>query len=420
MFKRNQWITLILASLSGAIIYRLPYLRDQFYIPLQEATGSTNAQLGLLVGAFGLGQFLLYFPAGWASDRFSTKKLLTFSCISTGLLGFWYAALPSFIALLILHGMFAITTVFTFWTAIVKLIRLMASDEDQGKMYGFWTFGKGVVSTIAGFAATMIFTSAGEGISGLKATIIFYSILIIIIGVLFFFLLDENVENSKSEDGTPKEVKKATAAETWAVLKMPEIWLTGLVVFIVWGNWISFGMVTPYLTDVFNMSTGIASGVSVVRAHILFALGGLVGGILTHKLGSTTKFINYAFIGTILFTLVFYFTPGNPDNIWFVLGAMVILGIFINGANAVFYSVINEICIPPHLTGTAAGIISLIGYMPEIFLYTFVGNLVDRNPGIVGYQHVFLYMIISSLVGLVVGTILYKRAKICQVNKVAQ
>ena len=108
----------------------------------------------------------------------------------------------------------------------------MASDEDQGKMYGFWTFGKGVVSTIAGFAATMIFTSAGEGISGLKATIIFYSVLIIIIGVLFFFLLDD----SKSEDGTPKEVKKATTAEIWAVLKMPEIWLTGLVVFIVWRN----------------------------------------------------------------------------------------------------------------------------------------------------------------------------------------
>ena len=89
----------------------------------------------------------------------------------------------------------------------------MASDEDQGKMYGFWTFGKGVVSTIAGFAATMIFTSAGEGISGLKATIIFYSILIIIIGVLFFFLLDENVKNSKSEDCTPKEVKKTIDTE---------------------------------------------------------------------------------------------------------------------------------------------------------------------------------------------------------------
>lgn len=54
-----------------------------------------------------------------------------------------------------------------------------------------------------------------------------------------------------------------------------------------------------------------------------------------------------------------------------------------------FFSIIDEVRIPAKVTGTAAGLISLLTYFPEIYCYTMVGNMVDRKPGIAGYQDVF-------------------------------
>nr|WP_300824910.1 hypothetical protein [uncultured Schaedlerella sp.] len=35
------------------------------------------------------------------------------------------------------------------------------------------------------------------------------------------------------------------------------------------------------------------------------------------------------------------------------------------------------------LAGTASGIISIVGYAPEMFAYTLAGSLMDKNPGVI-------------------------------------
>ena len=55
--------------------------------------------------------------------------------------------------------------------------------------------------------------------------------------------------------------------------------------------------------------------------------------------------------------------------------------------------------IPLVLTGTAVGLISLIGYTPDIFAGPAYGYLLDNSPGIQGHQHVFWMLAIFSLVG---------------------
>lgn len=84
----KRWITLALCGIAGSAIYKLPYLRETYYDAMQQATGATNAELGFLMTAYGLVNFLLYLPGGWAADRFSARKLMTFSLISTGISGF--------------------------------------------------------------------------------------------------------------------------------------------------------------------------------------------------------------------------------------------------------------------------------------------------------------------------------------------
>jgi len=55
--------------------------------------------------------------------------------------------------------------------------------------------------------------------------------------------------------------------------------------------------------------------------------------------------------------------------------------------------------IPLVLTGTAVGLISLVGYTPDIFIGPIIGYFLDESPGAVGHQQVFWMLAIFSFVG---------------------
>ena len=83
----RRWLVMTILCLSGGIIYFLPFLGEVYYIPLQGALGLSKTQLGSLMSAFGITSLIFYFPGGWLADRVSPRKLISFSCVSTGIGG---------------------------------------------------------------------------------------------------------------------------------------------------------------------------------------------------------------------------------------------------------------------------------------------------------------------------------------------
>ncbi|MFT5621784.1 MAG: Na+/melibiose symporter-like transporter, partial [Flavobacteriaceae bacterium] len=75
---------------------------------------------------------------------------------------------------------------------------------------------------------------------------------------------------------------------------------------------------------------------------------------------------------------------------------------------ALYFTILKEASVPMALTGTAVGFISLIGYTPDIFMGPLMGWLLDRNPGALGHQHLFMVLAAFSLLGLV-ATILFHK-----------
>ena len=67
---------------------------------------------------------------------------------------------------------------------------------------------------------------------------------------------------------------------------------------------------------------------------------------------------------------------------------------------ALYFSIMQEGRIPLVLTGTAVGVISVVGYTPDIFASPIIGYLLDRYPGILGHQYVFSMLVLFSMVGL--------------------
>ena len=82
---------------------------------------------------------------------------------------------------------------------------------------------------------------------------------------------------------------------------------------------------------------------------------------------------------------------------------LVMVGIY--GVRALYFALIHEAQIPIQYTGTAVGLVCLIGFTPDIFMSPWMGYLLDKNPGATGHQHVFLVLSCFSVIGLLFSSL---------------
>jgi sugar phosphate permease len=81
----------------------------------------------------------------------------------------------------------------------------------------------------------------------------------------------------------------------------------------------------------------------------------------------------------------------------------------------IYFSLLEQGGIPIAVTGTATGVISLVGYTPDIFVPTLGGMILDANPGADGYQNFFLFIATLSLIGSIAAFVVYRKIQ-CKPN----
>ncbi|SMB95152.1 Major Facilitator Superfamily protein [Desulfonispora thiosulfatigenes DSM 11270] len=151
--KRQKYLTILALSLSGGSIYLLPYLKYVFYDQQLAVMGINNQQSDLLLTMYAMGCMLVYIPGGMVADRFSAKKCILFSLISTTVLALLYAFTFNYKLSLVIWLLLAITTTFVFWSSLMKTIRLIADDDEQGRMFGLYYAGNGITGAIGNSTA---------------------------------------------------------------------------------------------------------------------------------------------------------------------------------------------------------------------------------------------------------------------------
>lgn len=320
--------------------------------------------MGFLTSMYGIVNFLLYIPGGIIADKFSYKILVPFSLIATGALGFWYAIIPSYTVCLIINGAWAITTVFTFWPTMVKAVRMLGDSSEQGKLFGFLEGGRGVASTVVSFITLGMLGKLGEGVFGIRSIIIFYSVTLIVIGIAAYFLLDD----SQEEQEQYKEARGAIMHGIKKVIKMPEVWLAAALVFTTYAAFSGLAFLTPFVTDVFKMSVAVEAFIGIIRSYVIMAFAPPIAGVIADKMKSTIKFMIIEFVLSIIFTGIYVIIPGKPSFVVLVLINMLVLSIVLLGMKGVFFAPLDEVRVPREYTGIAAGIVSFIGYVPDMFI----------------------------------------------------
>lgn len=403
----TKWMTLIIVAIAGGLMTKLPYLRETYMVPLQEATGATKTQLGLIMSAYGIVNFICYFPGGILADKFSCKKLIIFSCFGTAAAGLWYWTMPGFVGLVIIHGIFAITTVFTFWAAMVKSINNLGGPDEQGRLFGFLEGGRGLIGTLVAFGSVAVFGKAIDQVGGMKNAIMYYSILLIIAGILAMIFLQDN--KPVQTDG--KKKNSLNFKDFMEVAKMPTVWLCGALGICNYSALIFHGYLTAYLSEAYGLSDTMVANLNIVRTYFMMMVGSFVAGFVSDKVGSRIKFIQYVFVGMAVFATVYLLIPtGGAAALPIIVANFLCFGLCLYSIKALYFSTIDEVFVPKRLAGTASGVISLVTYAPEMFLYTVSGNMVDKytetSTPLRGYQNCFTAMAVMSLIGFVCGAVL--------------
>lgn len=142
MIFSRRILVMVILCFSGGIIFMLPFLREVYYQPMQDAFGHNNTEMGILMSVFGVFSLLAYFPGGWLADRYSPRILITSGLAATGIAGFYFATFPPFEISIAIHAFWGACISLVFWGAMIKATRNWGSITEQGKAFGILESGE--------------------------------------------------------------------------------------------------------------------------------------------------------------------------------------------------------------------------------------------------------------------------------------
>jgi len=403
--NKQKFLILALLILSGEFIYFLPYVLSRVFRPtFLDVFQLNNFQLGSLFSVYGIVALLSYIYGGVITDRYSPRKLMSSALFLTALGGLVLASYPSYQTLQILYGYWGFTSVFLFWGAMIKATRLWGGNKNQGKAFGFLDGGRGIVAASMGSIGVFIFSliltteiessSVIERQEAFKYVILFSSFMVAFIGLLVFVFLRNNEDkstNTKSSLNSITNIKH--------VLQNQSIWLLMIIIMCAYVGYKVTDIYSLYASDVMLYDQIEAAEVGAVQLYLRPVVC-IIIGLLADKT-KNMFWIIFGFIIMLIGALIFSSGLIQPEMNFIFFFSLIVLAVGTYSIRALYFAVLKEANVPFALTGTAVGLISVVGYSPDIFAGPIMGYLLDTYPGVVGHQYVYLMLVVFSVIGLI-------------------
>lgn len=144
----KKWISFGILMLGAGTIYKLGFLKDAFYVPMQEFMGLSHTQIGTAMSIAGLISTFGFLASIYLTDRISKKIMIPLALIGICLCGLWLSTFPSYPIFLLIYCLLAVCADMLYWPTMLKTVRLLGNKEEQGRMFGIMEAGRGLVDTI--------------------------------------------------------------------------------------------------------------------------------------------------------------------------------------------------------------------------------------------------------------------------------
>jgi len=389
--------------LAAESIYILPYVLARVFRPtFLDVFNLTNLELGGLFSTYGIVAFFSYLYGGVLADRYSPRKLLSISLIFTSLGGLIMMTYPSYFIMQLLFAYWGFTTVFIFWAPMLKATRAIGGVKMQGKTFSFLDGGRGIVASSIGLIGVLIFSILiTEDVSSLtlseKQEVFKYvigasSLIVFIIGIVVYTYLKIELKDDE-KIGNIKSLLK--------LVKLKSVWLISFIILCAYMGYKITDVYSLYASEVMLFDEINAARVGALQQY-LRPIVCISVAFFTDKNGNINNILIGFFVmmlGSILFASGLIRVSMNM--LFFISLTIVATGTY--AIRGLYFSVLKDGKIPYILSGTAIGLISMVGYSPDIFATPLYGYLLDNYPGIKGHQYVYLILFISSIVGIYVS-----------------
>jgi nitrate/nitrite transporter NarK len=405
----NRAVQIVVLIVAGEMVFALPFHTARFFRPtMLDVFGLTNTQLGDLFAAYGVIAMLSYFPGGALADRFPARWLLTASLFATAAGGVAMAATPDPLTLGLLYAFWGFTTIFLFWGALIRATREWGGYDSQGLAFGLLEGGRGLVAAGVAALLVLVFAAALPGDptlataavrqEALGQVILSYAAVTALAGVLVWWLVPVPADPEKFE------ARPATGMRV--VLGRPVIWAQAGVIACAYCGFKGLDNYGLYAVDVLGMNEVDAARFAAWSAY-LRPVAAILAGIAADRWSAMRVCTLLFLVLTAVFLALGAFAPGRDGQLVIVLTLLVsFAGVF--ALRGVYFALLEENRTPVRYTGAAVGMVSLVGFTPEIFFAPIAGRILDANPGLVGHQHYFLFLAAIALAGMVCTLLLLR------------
>lgn len=400
--RRGMSITALI--IAGESVFLLPFVMARVFRPtLLEVFDLNNLELGTAFSVYGVVAMAAYFFGGPLADRFPARILLAVALVSTAAGGLVMMTVPSLSTLVVLYAYWGITTIALFWAPLIRATRQWGGEDEQGRAFGLLDGGRGLLAALMGSMMVLLFAgllpadsetaSLAERTEALRRIILVLSAVTCAAALLVLLALPHN---DPAEDG---ERRKLSLQGVARVAAMPSVWLQAAIILCAYVGFKAIDDFSLYANQVVGLDQVDAAKAGVVSLWVRpFAAIG--AGLLADRIGASTMTAS-SFAVLAGGSLVLASGLIGAGMLWMFLLTMVCCSMGIFALRGLYFAIMREGKIPMAYTGTAVGLVSVIGYTPDVFMGPLMGYLLDQSPGAAGHQHVFWVVTGFALLGLI-------------------
>ena len=287
---------------------------------------------------------------------------------------------------------------------------MLADKDQQGRFFGILDGGRGLIEALLATMAVALFAyilsqDASATQLALKQVIYLYVGVLLIVSPLVYWLLDDLEESAAVTEETAKSV---FLDDLRNVLSRREIWLCAICIVCGYQLFYATYSFAAYLQQNFSL-TAVMVGYITVAKLWMRPIGGIAAGFIGDW-ANPEKVLSILLILASCALALMAFVPASSAAL-LMITVVLLIGLLTYGVRGLYWATLGGCNVPNKIKGLAIGIISMIGYFPEVYLPLLSAALIENYPGGLGYKIYYLIVSVAGLLGAYAAYLLSKPHK---------
>jgi hypothetical protein len=308
----------------------------------------------------------------------------------------------------LLYGYWGVTTILLFWAALIRATREWGGKSLQGRAFGVLEGGRGVAAALFATVGVAVLAwylpenaalvSNEERRAAFRGVILLYSFAAIAVAMLTWLVIPPG---KQSADSSQNLFHGATI-----VLTRPLVWAQAAVIICAYCGYKGLDNYSLYAVQVLGMNEVEGARLAAYGSYIR-PFAAIAAGLVADR-WSASKTIGLCFSILLLTYAMLSITLPVGTGLSLIYGNIFVSFCAVFALRGVYFALLEENKTPPFLTGTVTGMVSFVGYTPEIFFAPVTGRILDATPGIGGHQNYFMFLAGVAAVGIIVVVLLLR------------